>query len=293
VCGHPVTIAFTTTDRNRRLSRARFTYYRCTSCATLTLVPVPSDLEHYYPDEYYDLPRSREELLADAAPERYKLEIIDRFVATGRLVEIGPAVGRFAVVAQDAGYETSAIEMNPACCRFLRNALGIRVHETDNPSHALAADGPFDVVAMWHVLEHLSDPRAVLAAAAAALRPGGVIVLAAPNPGAFQFQVFGSRWTHVDAPRHLVLIPIAALERLARELGLESVLVTTHDAGTIGWNRFGWRESLAGFGHGSYAKRGLRLLGSLAARAMAPFDRRDHRGSTYTLVFRRPAAEGA
>ena len=289
LCGDRTTIAFSTTDRNRKLSSERFTYHRCGACNTLTLAPVPADLNRYYPPEYYRLPRNRTELLAAAAPERYKLEIIGRFVAAGRVVEIGPAVGQFAVVAQEAGYETSAIEMDAACCRFLRDALQIEVHETSDPSAALAAGGPFDVVAMWHVIEHLEEPRAVLSAAAEALRPGGVIVLAAPNPDAFQFRVFGRRWAHVDAPRHLTLLPIAALEGLARELRLDVVLATTRDAGTIGWNRFGWRESLAGFGNGSRAKQGLRLLGSVAARAMAPFDRRDQRGSTYTLVLRRPA----
>jgi 2-polyprenyl-3-methyl-5-hydroxy-6-metoxy-1,4-benzoquinol methylase len=256
----------------------------------LALASVPDDLERYYPPEYYVLPASRDELLASAGPERYKLDIVRRFVAEGRLVEIGPAVGSFAVVAQEAGYETSAVEMDAACCRFLRSVVGIPVHETDNPSAALAAHGPFDVVAMWHVIEHLENPREVLAAAAGSLRPGGVLALAAPNPAAFQLRVLGSRWTHVDAPRHLVMVPIATLERLASELELEVVLATTRDPGTIAWNRFGWRESFAGFARGRYAKQALRLAGSAATRTMAPVERRDRNGSTFTLVLRRPDA---
>jgi hypothetical protein len=116
-----------------------------------------------------------------------------------------------------------------------------------------------------------------------------VVALAAPNPDAFQFKVLGSRWTHVDAPRHLFLIPPTVLVRLGEEFGLEVVLLTTLDAGTLGWNVFGWRESLAGFARGRYARYALRLLGLLAARAARPLDRRGWRGSTYTLVLRRPA----
>ncbi|MGO9956929.1 MAG: methyltransferase domain-containing protein [Solirubrobacteraceae bacterium] len=290
MCGGRATTALRAWDRNRRLSDETFTYHRCSRCGTLALDPVPADLDRYYPPAYYAVPRGRDELRSAAGPERYKLEIVRRFAPGGRLVEIGPAVGGFALVMQDAGYETSAIEMDAECCRFLREVLGISVQETTDPIAALAAGGPFDVVAMWHVIEHLPNPREVLAAVARSLAPGGIVALAAPNPEAFQFRVLGSRWTHLDAPRHLVLIPADELARLGRELGLEAVLLTTLDAGTLAWNHFGWRESLAGFAQGRYVRFGLRLLGSLLARAMAPLDRRELRGSTYTLVLRRPAA---
>lgn len=291
-CGASAVAAFHATDRNRRLSKETFTYYRCTRCRTLQIMPVPRDLDRYYPADYYAVPQDRAQLLATAAPERYKLEIVRRFAPSGRLVEIGPAVGGFAVVMQEAGYDTSAIEMNAECCRFLRTAIGIPVRETDEPIAALAADGPFDVVAMWHVIEHLPNPRDVLAAAASALRPGGIIVIAAPNPAAFQFRVLGQRWAHLDAPRHLFLIPAEELAQIGHELGLQVALMTTQDAGTRAWNVFGWRESLAGCAQERYLRAALRLGGSLLAQAAAPLDRRDGRGSTYTVVLRRPAASG-
>ncbi len=288
VCGASTLPAFVATDRNRRLSPERFVYHRCTGCGTLQLVPVPADLGRYYPAQYYLIPQSRAALVASSGPERYKLEIVRQFVTGGRAVEIGPAFGAFAVVMQDTGYETSVIEMDAECCRFLRDVVGIPAQETSDPIAALAGDGPFDVVAMWHVIEHLPNPREVLAAAAASLRPGGIIVLATPNPDSFQFRVLGRRWTHLDAPRHLFLIGPVQLARLGEELGLEVALLTTRDTGTLIWNLFGWRESLAGFGTRRHIRSAARLLGSLLARAMGPFDRRDHRGSTYTLVLRRP-----
>jgi len=288
VCGAPAPAAFHASDRNRRLSEESFTYHQCTRCRTLQVVPVPVDLHRYYPAEYYPIPQDRAALLAAAASDRYKLEIVRRFVSGGRLVEIGPAIGGFAAVMQQAGYETSAIEMDAECCRFLRLVLQIPVRETNDPIAALAADGPFDVVAMWHVIEHLPNPLEVLGAAASALAPGGIIALAAPNPDAFQFRLFGSRWTHLDAPRHLRLIPFSALAEAGRDLGLEVVLMTTQDPGTLGWNVFGWRESLAGFVRGRYSRSALRLVGSIVARLMASVDQRGLDGSTYTLVLRKP-----
>jgi 2-polyprenyl-3-methyl-5-hydroxy-6-metoxy-1,4-benzoquinol methylase len=292
ICGAAATVALVAVDRNRRLSDDRFTYYRCTSCRTLQLVPVPGDLGRYYTAEYYAVPQSRAALVAAADLERYKLDLIRPHVRTGRLVEVGPAVGGFVALMQDSGYDTSAIEMDAECCRFLRDVVGIPVQETDEPAHALTAGGPYDVIAMWHVIEHLPNPRPVLEAAAAALTPGGVIALAAPNPDAFQFRIFGRRWTHLDAPRHLFLVPLEQYAELGRAVGLEIVLATSHDEGTVHWNTFGWRETLAGFGRGRYVRGGMRLIGSALARAAEPIERRARQGSTYTLILRRPTLPG-
>jgi 2-polyprenyl-3-methyl-5-hydroxy-6-metoxy-1,4-benzoquinol methylase len=280
--------AFTATDRNRRLSDESFGYQRCRQCHTLELSPVPEDLSRYYPAEYYSLPQTRAEFAITAAPERYKLDLLRPVAPGGRLVEIGPAIGGFAVHADAAGYEVSAIEMDPHCCRFLREVVGIEVFETADPVPALREHGPFDVIAMWQVLEHLPDPRQVLEAAAAALSRGGVLAIAAPNPQALQFRCFGARWTHVDAPRHLTLIPSLTLVSIGEELGLEVALLTTIDIGTLGWNYFGWRESLAGFGRGEGVRAALRFAGSALTRVMAPAERRGGLGSTYTLLLRRP-----
>ncbi|MHB1567564.1 MAG: class I SAM-dependent methyltransferase [Solirubrobacteraceae bacterium] len=289
LCGASVVEEFVATDRNRRLSTERFVYHRCTRCATLVLAPIPSDLARYYTAEYYAVPADRAQILAASGSEYYKLEIVRSFVPQGRVVEVGPAVGGFVAVMQEAGYEVAAIEMDPDCCRFLRDQLGIRVWETDEPASALADGEPFDVVAMWHVIEHLPNPREVIEAAARALAPGGVLALAAPNPESFQFRLFRKRWTHLDAPRHLVLAPMSEFARVGAEAGLEPVLMTTRDEGTLGWNTFGWRESFAGFSRGRYMRHALRLTGGVVGRVMAFADRRGRNGSTFTLVMRKPA----
>ena len=117
--------------------------------------------------------------------------------------------------------------MDTECCRFLRDGGGDRGGRDCRSASASPRDGPFDVVAMWQVIEHLPNPREVLAAAAGSLAPGGVVVIATPNPAAFQFRVFGPRWTHLDAPRHLFLISAPTLSGVGRELGLETALLTT------------------------------------------------------------------
>jgi 2-polyprenyl-3-methyl-5-hydroxy-6-metoxy-1,4-benzoquinol methylase len=288
-CGASTTPLFVARDRNRRVSDATFPYFRCSRCGVALLHPVPDDLGRYYPADYYRLPATRDQLVEGSRPhDGYKVDLIRRFAPGGRLVEVGPGIGGFVALAQDAGYDVSAIEMDARASAFLERVVGVPTHNTADADMALRSNGPFDVIALWHVIEHVRNPWATLAAAADALSPNGVIILAAPNPAALQFRLFGRKWTHVDAPRHLFLIPIEELHRTARRLGLEVALVTTTDAGTLGWNAFGWRETLAHSVKSVKLGHALRAAGSVVARIAGPLERRGHRGTTYTLVLRRP-----
>jgi 2-polyprenyl-3-methyl-5-hydroxy-6-metoxy-1,4-benzoquinol methylase len=293
-CGGVARLRFTAHDRNRNLSDERFPYWECERCGVVFLWPVPEKIGRFYPPDYYALPPSRSELVRLSAPhEAYKIDLLRLLAPHGRLVEIGPGIGGFAALAQDAGYDVEVVEMDARASEFLDHVVGVKVHHSDDPAGTLRREGPFDIVAMWHVIEHLPDPFDTLRAISDALAPGGVAVIAAPNPQALQLRLFGSRWTHLDAPRHLFLIPIPTLVEAATALGLEVALATTSDVGTLAWNRFGWRETLAHSASGRYPAHALRLLGSVPAALATPLERREGRGTTYTVALRRPGAGAA
>lgn len=281
LCGSESEPSLTTRDRNRRLSDDEFTYRRCRMCGTLFLETVPVDLERYYPQQYYDLPDPAE-LDRLAREGAHRVEIVSRFLQRGRLVEVGAGLGVFAYAARQAGFEVTALEMDARCCDYLRDVVGVDVVQTAEPEIVLRSLPPSRAVVMWHVLEHLPRPWECLASAAANLDPGGILVIATPNPAALQFRALGARWPHVDAPRHLQLIPADTLVGRAREHGLRPELLTSSDPGGLFWNRFGWQEALPG-------KLGS-VLGGALALALRPVEGRGLRGSTYTVVFRKAAA---
>ena len=258
----------------------------------MSLVNVPADLGAFYPSDYYRVPPSRGQLLAiGRSAEAAKLSLVQRFVPQGRLLEIGPAIGAFLAVAQEAGYEAHAVEMDPDCCAFLEGELGVSTIRSDDPATALAGARCYDVIALWQVIEHLANPRDVVAAAAAALVPGGVLAIAAPNPESLQMRLLGARWAHIDPPRHLHLLPIDTVARLGAEYGLEVVLETTDDVSARGWNLFGWRESLIGMSPRRGLAPILRFAGSVLTVLTMPLERRGRRGATYTMLLRRPAGD--
>jgi SAM-dependent methyltransferase len=247
-CGASSRFALTAFDRNREITSERFTYHRCDGCGTVFMVDVPADLEQYYAGTYYGFDESGvphwrgNEFLGKV--ESYRMRLIRRHVEPGRLIEIGAGAGGFAAAANDAGFDVTAIEMDARCCEYLRNDIGVNATQSNQPVSVLGTLPTARAVAMWHVLEHVPNPTELLAAAAARVEPGGVMAIGVPNPQSLQFRLLGTRWAHLDAPRHLCLIPADALIERARELGLRPLAVTTDDPFGRHCNMHGWTYAL-------------------------------------------------
>jgi len=286
LCGGPAVPRFATRDRNRGLSDEVFRYDRCERCATIFLVNVPADLGRFYPSEYYVLP-SPEQLEATRAAERHKLAFVG-LRGHGRLVEIGPGVGGFAYTARRAGYDVTAVEMDARAAEHVRTVAGVDVVQSDEPHSALDALPPSRAIALWHVMEHLPDPWACLEAAARNLEPGGTLVIAMPNPDSLQLRLLGGRWAHIDAPRHLFLIPARTLIERARELGLECARLTARDRPGLYWNRFGWQQLIMRPSAPKARTAAATAFGLGAFLLMSPIELSDLRGATYTAVLRKP-----
>lgn len=280
-------IYFQSKDYNLNITQETFDHYHCPQCGLIFIAPVPVNLADYYPETYHFVPESSAYLEDGSKPERYKIEIVQRFSGKGRLLEIGPSYGSFTYLAQKAGFEVEAIEMNARCCQFLNDVVGVRAINTNDPIDALQRLEPYDVIALWHVIEHLPDPWVMLDVICASLKPGGIVVLAAPNPDAFQFHLMGRYWPHVDAPRHLTLIPVELLAVKLEALGMKAELITTTDQGSIGWNVFGWKFFFANMSSQPYIKKVLRQVGRLVSLLLSPIERMEGKGSAYTVVFRK------
>jgi len=281
---------FRAVDTNRRTTAEIFQYHRCRSCALVFMAQVSSDLGRYYPFDYHMRNVGIDDVRAAAERERYKIELVTARSAPGRLLEVGGSTGLFAYLADRSGFDVTVVEMDSASCRFLTQVVGVKAIESNDVASAIADHDPYDVVTLWHVLEHLPDPWGALRALAAKLSVGGVMVIATPNPGAMQFKIFRSRWTHLDAPRHTELIPRELLERKMADLGMRSRYITTTDIGSLGYDSFGWAMSLSNLTIWPPASKALHIAGRLIARALRPIERRRRRGSCYTAVFQRVAA---
>jgi SAM-dependent methyltransferase len=140
-----------------------------------------------------------------------------------RLLDAGAGRGRFVAAAAGAGYDATGLEPSERGAAAAR-ARGARVEQAGIEQAGLQA-GSVDAVTLWHVLEHVEDPDAAVAAIAGWLRPGGVLVLGAPNLESLQARLGGPRWFHLDVPRHRTHFTVRGLETLLARHGLEVVAV--------------------------------------------------------------------
>ncbi|MFZ1153606.1 MAG: class I SAM-dependent methyltransferase [Solirubrobacteraceae bacterium] len=286
LCGGPSTFKFLVGDRNRGLGPGRFEYRLCEACGAIAMTEVPHDLDRYYAIDGYG--SAAQEMTPELVRrEQAKLELMAELEPPAEIIEIGPGPGLFTRSAKAAGFALTALEMDAHYCQDLSERFDVRAIQTTSPEAVLPTLPACDAVVMWHVLEHLPNPWEVLARSAEKLAPGGLLGLSTPNPDSLQYRALGRYWTHVDAPRHLQLIPIASLERKLAQLGMRKLRVTTSDPVGQALNRSGWEAVVR-----RHPARHPPTMNDLhVARAitlaLAPFERRGLGGAAYTAVFAR------
>jgi len=87
--------------------------------------------------------------------------------------------------------------------------------------HDIPADKKFDIITLWHVLEHLHDLNESLKKIESLLHPNGYLVIAVPNINSYDAHIYGKNWIALDTPRHLYHFSIETISRLMSNHHLE------------------------------------------------------------------------
>ncbi|MBS1804167.1 MAG: class I SAM-dependent methyltransferase [Acidobacteria bacterium] len=242
----------------------------------------------YYRGGYDPIPNSLEALREIAKREHFRSDPILRYQKGGRFLELGPWRGVLCSLMRDAGFEVTAIERDEACVSFLRNTIGVDAIQSVDPLETMRTmETGFDAIAAWHSMEHLPAPWLVIQEAARLLNPGGILLLAMPNPDSFEFRVLKSRWMHLDAPRHLYLFPVQPLIKLCGEQGLKLLEITTADEFSDIQSQQNWVSLARSVSNLRLIRAPLWRLFYLLGRR---WQKKEGRGSAYCAVFARPAA---
>jgi SAM-dependent methyltransferase len=224
--------------------KLRFYYVRCSGCGLVLLSPRPKreELREFYDEDYYGgedrkfrpgIEKLRR-LFAKARARRTSR----LFEKPGRILDVGCGQGTFLQSMQEHGWEGYGTELSPqSAARARRSGLSVSVGEIPTDAYPAAS---FDLITFWQVLEHLLDPAAVMGQVRRLLRSGGVVAVSTPNMESWQAAVFGNKWFHLDAPRHLFLFSPRALEKIMAAHGFR-LLKLSH----FSWeqNPYGWLQS--------------------------------------------------
>lgn len=250
--------------------------------------PVPSDLGRYYKSDYPAYDASF--LSQGMSRARYRVEMLRPFKSSGTLLDIGAGIGTFVRLAREAGYQTSVIEADEGCCRALREQLGIDAYCSIKPHEVAIPHGQFDVITLWHSIEHLPQALECLKAAASWLKPGGILLVATPNIECLQFRLFGRWWHHLDAPRHVGFFPAQTLTSILSREGLVRESLTCADRGSILCNYSSWMLSLSNRVAGTRHKAALAMIGRILFVLMIPLEILGLNGTAYTAIYRKAPA---
>lgn len=190
--------------------------------------PSAENLGRYYESDDYishtDGKRSLFEKLYHAVKQkalRDKIKLIQGFQPQkGKLLDIGAGTGDFLAVAKANGWDTTGIEPSEKA-----KAIAIGKGVSFTGSLAEIEDHSFDVITMWHVLEHVPDVEAQITELKRLLKQDGTIFIAVPNFKSYDAKYYGGFWAAYDVPRHLWHFSKTAIEKLFMRQGIELVKV--------------------------------------------------------------------
>ena len=197
--------------------------------------PQENQLSRYYESEDYishtDGHRSLFEKVYQLVKNRAlknKIKLINKFHRQkGNLLDIGAGTGDFLLSATKNGWNGKGIEPNAKA-----KAIAVKKGGSFVESTIFLHSNSFDVITMWHVLEHIPNLELQIKELKRLLKPNGTIFIAVPNFNSFDAKHYGSYWAAYDVPRHLWHFSTKAITILfeREELQLEKVIPMSYDA---------------------------------------------------------------
>lgn len=154
-----------------------------------------------------------------------RIKLLKKYVANGRLIEVGPGEGQMLADATKCGYEIVAVEHSSLIAKELEEQFGIQVFSGEFENLSLT-DNSFDAFLSFHVIEHVADVHNHIKKAARVVKPGGIALIATPCVNSWEHNTpFGLSPNYSSA--HLQLFSTKSLVMLLQKHGWEPVRIYT------------------------------------------------------------------
>jgi len=231
----------TSKDYNRATNKLNFNFCYCYNCKSISNLSKLNDLSIYYKNDLSPFDISDDRYNRITKKNKYYLNLIKKFIKTGKVLELGPGFGYLSKLLVDEKSLLTIIEQDSELCYFYRKKLKIKdIKEADIVSLKLDQHS-YNAIIAFQVIEHLNDPNIWMQNISNSLDNKGLLFLSTPNPNSLQFKIMNSLWPHLDAPRHQIIYSPKSLEKLLNNYKL----IKIHESwgiDTILWNFFGWNN---------------------------------------------------
>lgn len=211
----------------------RFNIFSCQACGVIfvgNVIVNEAYYSKYYQQDYYDsgikgnfinqalglfgkvvIGFKESEILKNLKPQKS---------AKLRILDIGCGAGDFLANINSKVFEKHGVEVNPDGYEKCRQK-NLKVFNNELKESGFESEY-FDVITMWHVLEHLDRPGDFLVEVRRILKNGGLLIVATPNTDSWGFRLGLKDWFHLDSPRHLILYNRGSLRLLLEKTGFKA-----------------------------------------------------------------------
>lgn len=216
--------------RDEFLTKEDFHICECLNCGLLYTMPRPGKDKigaYYKSEEYYShqenkkgfIPKVYEAVKKTNLKHKYKLATSG--LTVGNVLDIGCGVGDFLHTAEMHGWECTGVEPSEAAKVIAQKRMHGRIISSEDLENI--PEGYFDLITMWHVLEHVDDLKWQVEQLRRLVKPNGRIVIALPNYKSYDGQYYKELWAAYDVPRHLNHFNKTTLTKIFKASGLELV----------------------------------------------------------------------
>ncbi len=251
ICGYCKSIESVVKYKTFDIFDNQFTINKCKNCNAYFLAPRPTSeqISQAYDSSYYG---EKEEKFSSPLVEKIldyfrsgRARRVSKYLKAGaKVLDVGCGNGRFLKYLLKYGtFELYGTEMEGNSAKRASRVKEINL-KTGTLDSGDFEDNFFDAISLFHVFEHLVEPKETIITISKMVKPGGIAVFSFPNIASFQARFFKGKWLHLDPPRHLFFFDPKDFIEIMKEYGFN--VISKHNV-SFEQNPFGMVQSLLNF----------------------------------------------
>ncbi|MEZ5198249.1 MAG: class I SAM-dependent methyltransferase [Bacteroidales bacterium] len=223
-------IDFFLASKDYFLTMEEFSIDNCLSCEAKFTNPRPKGTEilKYYNSKEYISHSEAPKTLIDRIYyiiRKYaiasKVRLVKKYVQSGNVIDIGCGTGQFLNELKIQDFNVTGIEPNETARGIAIKNFGLTVYNEEMIDEM--NEGSFQIISLWHALEHVEDLDRRIIQLRKLLSPDGVVIVAVPNPDSWDAKHYNNFWAAFDLPRHLYHFNFAAIQNVFSKFGFKII----------------------------------------------------------------------
>jgi 2-polyprenyl-3-methyl-5-hydroxy-6-metoxy-1,4-benzoquinol methylase len=208
------------------LSKENFSIVSCTHCGFRFTNPRPGReeiIKYYESTDYISHDSIQKNFLAFLYRKvrnlaiKKKIKLIKKYTNGPNILDIGCGTGEFLKACAENGFHAHGIEPNDKARTFAKNNHKLDVGTEEDIKNL--KNNSYDLITMWHVLEHVHDLAGRMTQLRYLIKDSGVVIIAIPNSNSHDAEIYKEYWAAYDLPRHISHFTKESMNYLAEKNG--------------------------------------------------------------------------